>query len=276
MISNLESQLKEQNALDRLPEVLEEIPVVRAEIGFPPLVTPMSQIVGTQAVLNVLSGRRWHIVPDEMKQYLRGTLRRRAGPRVRGGRPARAGRRGAYPRSPGRPGGRDARGLSRRDRRSGPFRGGPAQLRPVPGDGAHLPGAPPHRPRGGRLRRPRSLPELTDGRGAAGGLGRPCARHPHHGRGERYRRSGHRGGRPQGDGAQGRGGGSRPRLGRRRRRRPARPALPPPRRTPASTVTTSSAPSGSPRSTGRPRRRRRRSSRSATSSRSVRRSASSR
>jgi oxaloacetate decarboxylase (Na+ extruding) subunit alpha len=72
MISNLESQLKEQNALDRLPEVLEEIPVVRAEVGFPPLVTPMSQIVGTQAVLNVLSGRRWHIVPDEMKQYLRG------------------------------------------------------------------------------------------------------------------------------------------------------------------------------------------------------------
>lgn len=72
MISNLESQLREQNALDRLPEVLEEIPVVRAEVGFPPLVTPMSQIVGTQAVLNVLSGKRWHIVPDEMKAYLRG------------------------------------------------------------------------------------------------------------------------------------------------------------------------------------------------------------
>jgi oxaloacetate decarboxylase alpha subunit len=72
MISNLEGQLKEQIALDRLPEVLEEIPVVRAEVGFPPLVTPMSQIVGTQAVLNVLSGKRWHIVPDEMKAYLRG------------------------------------------------------------------------------------------------------------------------------------------------------------------------------------------------------------
>ncbi len=72
MISNLEGQLKEQNALDRLPEALEEIPVVRSEVGFPPLVTPMSQIVGTQAVLNVLSGRRWHIVPDEMKAYLRG------------------------------------------------------------------------------------------------------------------------------------------------------------------------------------------------------------
>jgi len=80
MISNLESQLKEQNALDRMPEVLEEIPVVRAEVGFPPLVTPMSQIVGTQAVLNVLSGRRWHIVPDEMKQYLRGKYGAAPGP----------------------------------------------------------------------------------------------------------------------------------------------------------------------------------------------------
>jgi oxaloacetate decarboxylase alpha subunit len=80
MISNLESQLKEQNALDRLSEVLQEIPVVRAEIGFPPLVTPMSQIVGTQAVLNVLSGKRWHIVPDEMKQYLRGRYGAAPGP----------------------------------------------------------------------------------------------------------------------------------------------------------------------------------------------------
>ena len=80
MISNLESQLKEQNALERLPEVLEEIPVVRAEVGFPPLVTPMSQIVGTQAVLNVLSGKRWHIVPDEMKEYLRGHYGAAPGP----------------------------------------------------------------------------------------------------------------------------------------------------------------------------------------------------
>jgi oxaloacetate decarboxylase alpha subunit len=80
MISNLESQLKEQNALDRLPEVLEEIPRVRAEVGFPPLVTPMSQIVGTQAVLNVLSGKRWSIVPDEMKAYLRGRYGAAPGP----------------------------------------------------------------------------------------------------------------------------------------------------------------------------------------------------
>jgi oxaloacetate decarboxylase alpha subunit len=80
MISNLESQLREQGALDRLPEVLEEIPIVRAEVGFPPLVTPMSQIVGTQAVLNVLAGKRWHIVPDEMKAYLRGRYGRAPGP----------------------------------------------------------------------------------------------------------------------------------------------------------------------------------------------------
>ncbi len=80
MISNLESQLAEQNASDRLPEVLKEIPVVRAEVGFPPLVTPMSQIVGTQAVLNVLSGKRWQVVPDEMKSYLRGKYGHAPGP----------------------------------------------------------------------------------------------------------------------------------------------------------------------------------------------------
>ncbi len=80
MISNLESQLAEQNALDRLPEVLKEIPTVRAEVGYPPLVTPMSQIVGTQAVLNVLSGKRWQVVPDEMKSYLRGKYGHAPGP----------------------------------------------------------------------------------------------------------------------------------------------------------------------------------------------------
>ena len=80
MISNLQSQLTDQGALARLPEVLEEIPIVRAEVGFPPLVTPLSQIVGTQAVLNVLSGKRWHIVPDEMKAYLRGRYGQAPGP----------------------------------------------------------------------------------------------------------------------------------------------------------------------------------------------------
>ncbi|TET52542.1 MAG: pyruvate carboxylase subunit B, partial [Actinobacteria bacterium] len=72
MISNLVSQLQEQKAEDRLEEVLEEIPKVRAEVGYPPLVTPLSQIVGIQAVLNVLSGKRWGVVPDEMKKYLLG------------------------------------------------------------------------------------------------------------------------------------------------------------------------------------------------------------
>lgn len=80
MISNLESQLQEQKALDRLDEVLEEIPRVRAEVGYPPLVTPLSQIVGTQAVLNVLSGKRWGVVPDEMKSYVRGLYGRPPGP----------------------------------------------------------------------------------------------------------------------------------------------------------------------------------------------------
>ena len=72
MISNLVSQLKEQNALDKLDEVLVEIPQVRADLGFPPLVTPTSQIVGTQAVLNVLMGGRYKTVTNEVRDYLRG------------------------------------------------------------------------------------------------------------------------------------------------------------------------------------------------------------
>jgi len=72
MISNLRSQLAQQKALDKLDEVLAEVPRVRADLGFPPLVTPTSQIVGTQAVLNVLSGERYKIVPNEIKNYVRG------------------------------------------------------------------------------------------------------------------------------------------------------------------------------------------------------------
>ena len=72
MISNLYTQLEEQKALDKLNDVLEEVPRVRAEVGYPPLVTPLSQIVGTQAVLNVLAGKRWTVVSKEMKDYLRG------------------------------------------------------------------------------------------------------------------------------------------------------------------------------------------------------------
>ena len=72
MFSNLISQLKEQNAMDRLQEVLEEVPKVRKDLGYPPLVTPTSQLVGTQAVFNVLSGERYKIVPKEVKDYVKG------------------------------------------------------------------------------------------------------------------------------------------------------------------------------------------------------------
>ena len=72
MLTNLESQLKEQNAEDRLDEVLEEIPKVRKELGFIPLVTPTSQIVGTQSVINVLSGERYKTVTKETRGVLAG------------------------------------------------------------------------------------------------------------------------------------------------------------------------------------------------------------
>ena len=61
MYSNLVNQLREQNALDKLEDVMNEIPVVRKAMGYPPLVTPTSQIVGTQATLNVLTGQRWKV-----------------------------------------------------------------------------------------------------------------------------------------------------------------------------------------------------------------------
>jgi len=73
MISNLVSQLQEQDALNRMDEVLAEIPHVRKDLGYPPLVTPTSQIVGTQAVLNVLvDGQRYRNVTKEVKDYVRG------------------------------------------------------------------------------------------------------------------------------------------------------------------------------------------------------------
>jgi len=72
MISNLSNQLKEQGALDRMDEVLNEIPRVREDLGYPPLVTPTSQIVGTQAVLNVLTNARYKSVTNEVKKYLLG------------------------------------------------------------------------------------------------------------------------------------------------------------------------------------------------------------
>lgn len=72
MLTNMESQLKEQNALERFDEVLAEIPKVRADLGYIPLVTPTSQIVGTQAVLNVLSGERYKNITKEVAALLRG------------------------------------------------------------------------------------------------------------------------------------------------------------------------------------------------------------
>ena len=72
MLSNLISQLKEQNALDRYTDVLEEMPRVRKDMGYPPLVTPTSQIVGIQSVMNVLGGERYKTVSNEVKEYMKG------------------------------------------------------------------------------------------------------------------------------------------------------------------------------------------------------------
>jgi oxaloacetate decarboxylase alpha subunit len=72
MTTNLVNQLREQNALNKLSDVLKEVPIVRKELGYPPLVTPTSQIVGTQAVLNVVVGERYKVIPNEVKQYVKG------------------------------------------------------------------------------------------------------------------------------------------------------------------------------------------------------------
>ena len=79
MMSNLANQLKEQGALHRINEVFEEIPRVREDLGFPPLVTPTSQIVGTQAVFNVLAGERYKTITNEVKLYLQGRYGKAAG-----------------------------------------------------------------------------------------------------------------------------------------------------------------------------------------------------
>ncbi len=80
MLSNLYSQLKEQKALDKYQAVLEETPRVRKDLGYPPLVTPTSQIVGSQAVINVLTGKRYERVTQEVKDYLLGLYGRPPGP----------------------------------------------------------------------------------------------------------------------------------------------------------------------------------------------------
>ncbi|HFD5661089.1 TPA: oxaloacetate decarboxylase subunit alpha [Streptococcus pyogenes] len=72
MLSNLLSQLAEQGLADKYEEVLAEVPKVRADLGYPPLVTPLSQMVGTQALMNIISGERYKVVPNEIKDYVRG------------------------------------------------------------------------------------------------------------------------------------------------------------------------------------------------------------
>ncbi|MDO4670809.1 MAG: oxaloacetate decarboxylase subunit alpha [Aerococcus sp.] len=72
MLSNLYNQLKEAGQEAKYDAVLKEVPTVRAELGYPPLVTPLSQMVGTQAVMNILTGKRYQMIPDEIKNYVRG------------------------------------------------------------------------------------------------------------------------------------------------------------------------------------------------------------
>lgn len=72
MLTNLESQLKEQNAIDKFDDVIEEIPNVRSDLGYIPLVTPTSQIVGTQAVINVLNNERYKVITKETEAILKG------------------------------------------------------------------------------------------------------------------------------------------------------------------------------------------------------------
>ncbi len=80
MMSNLAHQLKEQSAIDRMGEVLAEIPRVRKEMGYPPLVTPSSQVVGTQATLNVLTGERYKVITSETRNYFRNLYGTPPGP----------------------------------------------------------------------------------------------------------------------------------------------------------------------------------------------------
>lgn len=86
MISNLAHQLKEQNAADKMNDVFEEIPRVRKDMGYPPLVTPTSQVVGTQATLNVLMGERYKVITSETRNYFKGLYGTPPGPVDEGAR----------------------------------------------------------------------------------------------------------------------------------------------------------------------------------------------
>lgn len=80
MLSNLLSQLTEQGLADKYDQVLAEVPKVRADLGYPPLVTPLSQMVGTQSLMNVISGERYKLVPTEIKDYVKGLYGRAPAP----------------------------------------------------------------------------------------------------------------------------------------------------------------------------------------------------
>jgi oxaloacetate decarboxylase alpha subunit len=80
MISNFRSQLEQQDSIEKLPEALEEVSRVRKDLGYPPLVTPTSQIVGTQAVMNVITGERYKVVPQEVRNYVKGMYGRPPAP----------------------------------------------------------------------------------------------------------------------------------------------------------------------------------------------------
>ncbi len=80
MISNFRSQLEQQGAIEKLPEALEEVTKVRKDLGYPPLVTPTSQIVGTQAVMNVITGQRYKAIPQEVRNYVKGMYGRPPAP----------------------------------------------------------------------------------------------------------------------------------------------------------------------------------------------------
>ena len=80
MISNMTAQLKEANAIDKMEEVLKETPIVEKDLGYPPLLTPSSQIVGVQAVLNVISGERYKMITKEVRDYIEGKYGTPPGP----------------------------------------------------------------------------------------------------------------------------------------------------------------------------------------------------
>ncbi|VTL98888.1 pyruvate carboxylase subunit B [Pseudomonas aeruginosa] len=139
MISNLANQLKEQGALNRMGEVLEEIPRVRADLGFPPLVTPTSQIVGTQAFFNRARRRALQDHHQRGQAVSAGPLWQ--GPR-RGQRATAAPghrQRGSHRRAPGRPDQAGAEQAAQRDRQPGQVRGRRTHLRDVPGHRAQVP-----------------------------------------------------------------------------------------------------------------------------------------